>query len=265
MNLLEAFLYGLLSGFAEILPVSAAAHQELLRRVFGLDTAANGVDLMVHFAVLAVLIYSAVPELKQLRTVSVRGRSPRPGADLRLVRVAAVPLLLGFLGIRYVRFLGEQLPLLALMLLVNGLILYLPSRMLRGNKDARAMSGWDGLLLGIGGIAGIVPGLSRTGALLSVASARGADRQHGLKWALILSVPALTVLCLMDIAALISVGSGVSVGFLGALLALTGAAVGCYFGVKFLRYLSVKAGFSGFAFYCWGAALFAFVMYLTVV
>ena len=58
---------------------------------------------------------------------------------------------------------------------------------------------------------------------------------------------------------------GVSVGFLGALLALTGAAVGCYFGVKFLRYLSVKAGFSGFAFYCWGAALFAFVMYLTVV
>lgn len=265
MSLLEAFIYGLLSGFSEILPVSSAAHQELMKRVFGLDTPPNTVNFLVRLSVLAVLIYSSLPELKQLRGIPVGGRRPRPSADLRLVRTAAVPLLLGFLLVRYVRFLGERLPLLSLLLILNGLILYIPSRMLHGNKDARGMSGWDGLLLGFFGTAGTVPGISRTGVLLSVASARGADRRQGLKWMLILSVPALAVLCLMDLAALITLGSGAAVGFPGIVSAVSGAAVGCYFGIKLLRYLAVKAGFSGFAFYCWGVALFSFVMYLTVV
>lgn len=265
MGLLEAFIYGLLSGFAEILPVSAAAHQELLKRIFGLDAEPNSVKLMAHLSVLAVLIYSSLPELKQLRRVSVRGKRPRLSADFRLIRTAAVPLLLGFLLVRYVRFLGEQLPLLALMLALNGVILFVPSRILQGNKDARGMSGWDGLLLGFFGAAGTIPGISRAGVLLSVASARGAERRHGLKWMLILSIPALTVLSLMDLAAVFSAGGGVAVGFAGMLLVIAGAAAGCFFAIKLLRYLAVKVGFSGFAFYCWGVALFSFVMYLTIV
>ena len=265
MGLLESFVYGLLSGFAEILPVSAAAHQELMVRLFGMDGKPLAVNFLVHLAILVVLIGCCLPDIKRLRSYSVNGKRPRPSADSRLTRTAAVPLLLGFFLVPYIRVLEGSLPLLTLLLIANGLILYIPGRMLHGNKDARAMSALDSLLIGIVGVLGIVPGISRTGCLLSVSAARGADRQPALKWALLLSVPALLVLTVMDLVKLSSAGAVVAAGFLGSVIAIAGAAIGCYFGIKLLRYLSVKVGYSGFAYYSWGAALFLFVMYLTVV
>jgi hypothetical protein len=40
------------------------------------------------------------------------------------------------------------------------------------------------------------------------------------------------------------------------------AYIGAYFALIFLRFMSVKLGFSGFSYYCWGAALFAFILYM---
>ena len=37
MNFLECIIYGLLSGLAEFLPISATAHQTILRTLFGAD------------------------------------------------------------------------------------------------------------------------------------------------------------------------------------------------------------------------------------
>jgi hypothetical protein len=47
-------------------------------------------------------------------------------------------------------------------------------------------------------------------------------------------------------------------------LASLTAFVGSYLGITFIRFLAVKVGFSGFAYYSWGAALFAFILYLTI-
>ena len=265
MNLLESFIYGLLSGFTEILPISAEAHQEIFKRLFGMEGDPNTVNLLVHISVFVVLIVNCYPDFRVQRSISHRGKRPRLSADSRLVRTAAVPLILGFLLVRYVRYLGDQLPILSLMLILNGLILYVPCRMLQGNKTARAMSGWDGLLLGVTGIAGIIPGISRIGTLVSVGTARGAERSQALKWAFDLTIIALCAVIIMDFVVLFQDGTGVGVGFIRCIIAMVGAASGGYLGIKLLRYLAVKIGFSGFAFYCWGLSLFSFVMYLTVV
>ena len=58
MNWLESLLYGLVSGFAEFLPVSAAAHQALMKRLFGVDVQTGFLDFLVHAAVLAALCFS---------------------------------------------------------------------------------------------------------------------------------------------------------------------------------------------------------------
>ena len=49
------------------------------------------------------------------------------------------------------------------------------------------------------------------------------------------------------------------------ILSVLGAGCGSYFGIMLMRFLAVKVGFTGFAYYSWGAALFSFVMYLVVV
>lgn len=272
MNWLESILYGLVSGFAEFLPISSVAHQTLLKLLFGTGVNTGLQDFLTHLAILAVLLYSCRPILSgfdaQSRVVS-RGRRVSAGGspDMRLVRTASVPLLLSFLVYNMVLSFANGTLLLCVFFILNGIILFLPGRMLSGNKDARAMSGWDGLLIGLAASLGIVPGISRVGAALSTAAARGADKQHAMNWVLVLSIPALVVFVALDVFAIIAGGAGISTtsSVLNCILSMLGAGCGGYFGIMLMRFLSVKTGFTGFAYYCWGAAMFSFVLYLTVV
>ena len=269
MNWIESLLYGLVSGFAEFLPVSSAAHQILMSKLFGSEGSNNLQNLLVHLAGLAVLCYSCRSLLQEMnnRPVAVRSgrRTVRKPPDIRLVRTAAIPLLLGFLLYPKANSLVQSLVLPTVFFVVNGIILFIPSRMMSGNKDARGMSAFDSILIGISGALAVLPGISRVGSMISVAVARGADRQHALNWTLLLSVPALIVLIGFDLFGMFF-GGGIAVGvsILGYILSTAGAAVGGYFGIMLMRFLAVKAGFSGFAYYSWGAALFSFILYLIV-
>lgn len=273
MNLLESLLYGLVSGFTEILPVSAAAHGELFKRLFGIEGELYLPCLLARLAILGAVIFQCKTQIAEIYNVQTpsgkrknRGATVRT-ADMRLVRTAAVPMLLGFFLWRYAEPVRNNLLLLVPALIVNGLILYIPSRMLSGNKNAKAMSGWDGLLMGLCGVMGIVPGISRIGAIVSAACARGADKKNAINWALLLCIPALAVLLCLDIYGFMTVG-GVgfsSVGVFCGLFTLIGAAAGSFLGIYLMRFLAVKVGYSAFSYYSWGAALFIFVMYLVVV
>ena len=84
--------------------------------------------------------------------------------------------------------------------------------------------------------------------------------------ALILGIPALAVICALDIAALVMVGAaGITfILVLKGILAAAAAYIGTWSGITLVRFLSVKKGFSFFAYYCWGAALFVFILYLMI-
>ena len=49
---------------------------------------------------------------------------------------------------------------------------------------------------------------------------------------------------------------------ISGVLAVVFACIGARLGVILVRFLAVKTGFSGFAYYCWGAALFTFLIFL---
>jgi L-cysteine desulfidase len=51
---------------------------------------------------------------------------------------------------------------------------------------------------------------------------------------------------------------------LGYVLAALGAFLGASLSLHMMRSFSRKIGFSGFAYYCWGTALFTFIMYLSI-
>ncbi len=269
MNWLESILYGLISGFCEFLPVSASAHQILLAQLFGAGENLHLQNFLIHLATLLVLLYcyrqtfsGSIPIVSG-RSRNTRGRS----AEARLLRTAAFPLILAFLLYGKALSVVDNRLFLVLFFLLNGFILFLPSRLLTGNKDARAMSGWDGLIMGIAGALGILPGISRIGAFLSAASARGADKVSAVNWAIMLSVPAIIALLALDAFGMVSAGTGVEgiIGVFNSILSMAAAGVGTYFGIMLIRFLAVKAGFSGFAYYSWGAALFTFILYLVVV
>ena len=271
---MQSLLYGLISGATEFFPISAEAHRDLISLLFGVEVNPL-VDLLVHIGVLAALIISCIPQLARLRRERAllaipakrRRRQPDPAAlsNLRVLRTAFIPLLLGFAAWPFTHNLTQSMWISALMLTINGIVLYIAPYVPQGNKDASTVSGLDGLLMGLGSTLAMLPGISRIAAFTTTGILRGCQRRYVLDLVLLLSIPALIVLILFDVYFLIVAASAVSGAWvLSGVLAMVIAAPTAYLCIMFLRFLTVKVGFSGFAYYSWGAAMFIFILYLTI-
>ena len=154
--------------------------------------------------------------------------------------------------------------IVAPLLFLNGIILYVPMYLPAGNKDARSMSPLDALLIGIGGALAVLPGISRAAAITSVTAARGGEPKNGYNWFLVLSVPVLVILALFDLIALFAAGmNGMGFGvILQSVLAGITSFAGAFVAIHFVRIMLQKTGIFVFSYYCWGAAIFTFILYL---
>lgn len=274
MNWILSLIYGLLSGATEFLPVSSEAHRHLLGNLFGVEVNPI-VDILIHLGVLAALVISCIPQLTRLRrerallAIPAKRRKRQPDTtalnNLRFLRVAFVPIFLGFAAWPFTHSLTKSLWISALMLTINGIVLYIAPYVPQGNKDASTVSGLDGLLMGLGAALAMLPGISRIAAFTTTGILRGCQRRYALDMGLLLCIPALIILILFDVYFIIAGGFAVTGAWiLSGVLAMVIAAPTAYLCIMFLRFLSVKVGFSGFAYYSWGAAMFIFILYLTI-
>lgn len=274
MNLFESIIYGLVSGLAEIFPVSAQANQMVLRQFFGVAQKEPIRDLLVHIAIFAAILLACRGMFAKIRREQVIAHRMRRNPsqirtlkgvyDMRLVRTAAPIMLVGMLGNLLFKDIYQNRPLFSLLLLINGALILIPTYMHQGNRDARTMTGLDGMLIGFAAALSAIPGISRNGVIMFMTLIREADKNNGVIWALILSVPAMVMLALLDIIAMFTVGIG-SITFMvlvGYLLSMVFAFIGAYFGVTFIRMLITRSDYSVFAYYDFGLALLSFVLYL---
>ena len=79
MNLLQNLIMGFVSGFAELLPISAEAHRAILCRLFGVESEGSLFRLLIHIACLAAVIYGCRNEIRHIRRV--RRLMKRDGID----------------------------------------------------------------------------------------------------------------------------------------------------------------------------------------
>ena len=273
MNWLESLIYGLISGVSEFLPISSSGHQQILLSLFGINERDPVRDLFTHLAMLLAIVISnksLIDLVKRERSVSRKNRNSvrqnmRALLDWRLVRNSVLPLLITMFLLRFIISPSNSLLITVIFFAINGFILYLPNRMMQGNKDARSMTGLDSTLLGCSGAISIFPGISRLGCTYSVAVIRGADRKHAVSWSLILSIYALAIICVLDLFSIFSTGAP---GFWGNLFTYILSGITAYLGsnlsISAIRFLVVRPSNNGFAYYSWGASLFTFILYLTI-
>ena len=275
LNWLESLLIGLVSGLTDILPVSAQAHKAILLKLFGLSSEPVILRFMIHVATFAGLYYCCQGHImrisRQLRLAKVpKKRRKRPLdtrtlMDHKLLQMAAIPTLLAFFLYQKTSVWNHSLNWIALFVLLNAVIMYLPILLPSGNKDSRSFSPLEGLLIGLGGATAIIPGISSVGSTLTLLQLRGADRGFALDTALLLHMAVSAAMAVMDIVTMATVGIGlISFGaIVYCILAAAAAFCGAFLGIKVLRIRAVNIGFNIFAFYNLGLALFSFILFLT--
>lgn len=270
MNWLQSILYGLVCGFSEFIPVSASAQGQILQQLFG-TTGNDAVrDLLIHIFSLAAFMIAWRNPLETIRQATYQpvrrtghGRTIRVNPDSRFVRACVLPMLLVMVLCFY--FKGkDSLTSTAVALLINGIILYVPERILRGNKSAKGMSTMDAWIVGAASALCVIPGFSRVGMGLSAAQILGADKKHGMNWAYMLCVPALLLMIGADLVAIVFGGQSLllTTGFWGYTLIGIFSFVGSYLSVYLMKNIILHRASTVFAYYAWGSALFAFILYL---
>ena len=270
----ESLLLGIVTGLAEILPVSAQAHNRILVKFIGRGDTGPLLNLFMHLGVLAALYLSSHPHILKMIRAKKMSRIPkrkrkrpldtRSMMDLSLLQTMLLPVVLTLLVWRSLESLASNTIIMATLLFLNGLILYIPQFLPSSNKDCRTLSRVEGLLMGLGGGLFAIPGLSGMGAALSVASVTGVDRKYGLNMILMMNMGILGGKVIYDVLDIISASiGGLSIlVIIYYLLAAAASFAAAFVAIRILRYLADSNGYAPFAYYSWGLALFTFVLSL---
>ena len=276
LNWLQSALLGLISGLTDILPVSAQAHRALLLKFFGVRETPDLLALLLHLSVFAALYLSSRGQFVKMNRARALARVPKRKRrrpldtksmmDWSLLKTMLVPAVLGLFLSRYVRHWETNLVMLAVFLFVNGLILYIPQFLPTSNRDSRTLSRVEGLLMGLGAAASVIPGNSSVGIVISIASICGVERVYGLNMALLVKLFMMVGLMVYDVLGLITGGLGALSAALvfRYLLAAVLSFAGSMLGIRLLRRIASNSGYSLFGVYCWGLALFTFILNLVV-
>lgn len=275
LSLIESLIYGLVSGVADILPVSGQAHRNLILQILG-ETGDSPIRIfMIHIGILSALYYSCqnhilrmirakklaqIPKRRRKRPLDVRSLM-----DFSLLKTMAIPVIPALLLYGKTSALADRRILVAVLLFLNGIILYVPQFLPGSNRDSRTLSRVEGLWMGLGGALSVLPGIAATGAGTALGSVSGVEKKYALDMTLLMCMVLTAGYMVYDLLAIIGTGlSGFSfASLISCVLSGVASFAGAWVGIRLMRFLAANRGYGIFAMYCWGLALFTFILNLT--
>ena len=187
-----ATLLGTIQGLTEFLPISSTAHLRIAPALLHRADAGAAFTAVLQLGTLvAVILYFARELLAMLVGVF---RDPR-GKDGRLaLYLVAGTIPIGVAGIAFKQVIvgdARSLWVVASALVGVGVVMWLVdvrAAQRRGEDDLRLR---DALLIGCAQACALIPGVSRSGATMTMALALGLRREAAARFSFLLSIPAI--------------------------------------------------------------------------
>lgn len=197
MTLLESILYGITQGITEFLPISSSAHLALLPKFLNFKDPGAFFDLSLHLGTaLAIMLYFrtevkavCVDSLSILKARSIKTTSQAFSFNLIIATITTVIFALALKGPaleygRSVIFIGVNFIVFGLlMLLADTLGATLPLGLMEKVQKKRAF------FIGLGQVLALFPGVSRSGATLTMGRIMGLNRTESTRFSFLLSLP----------------------------------------------------------------------------
>ncbi len=248
----QAIILGVVQGLTEFLPVSSSAHLVFFQSLFELKEPPMFFDVMLHVGtLLAVVVYlrrDILNIIQGIRTKLTGEKGNEEGARLfLLVLLGTIPT--GIIGLAFKDWfesLFSQPLTVGIMLLVTGSFLWFTRWAKKNGKKIMNMKVIDSILIGIAQGVAIIPGISRSGATISMGLFCGVDRELSGKFSFLLSIPAILGATFLE-SRKIDSSQEIWPVLIGALVAF---GVG-YFSLKILMRIIRIGKMAKFSYYCW--------------
>jgi len=198
LDFFKAVVLGLLQGLTEFLPISSSAHLRIFPELFGWGDPGAAFTAVIQIGTeLAVLIYFrkdiwriATAWLRSLVKPELRGTF-----DSRMgwfIIVGSVPIVIaGVLLKDIIEQDFRNLWIIGTTLVVFGIVLGIADKAGDSSKAIGQMTLRNAVLMGLAQMLALVPGVSRSGATISMGRFLGYDREAATRFAFLLAIPAV--------------------------------------------------------------------------
>ena len=188
MDFIQILILSIIQGVTEFLPISSQSHLILTSYFLGLKDQGLGFDIALHFgSLIAILIYYR-KEIKNLLSLTDQGLN-----YLKLIIIGSIPLpIIGLLFIDVVSQNMRSIFSIASMTILFAVILYLADAKKKEVVTKFAnISIYTIIFIGLMQTLAIMPGVSRSGIVITAALLANFTRQDSIKIAFLLSIPAI--------------------------------------------------------------------------
>ena len=188
MDFVQILILSIIQGITEFLPISSQSHLILTSKLLGMSDQGLSFDIALHAGSLMAIIIYYRKEITKIMSISDEGIQ-----YLKLIIIGSIPL--PIIGLLFVDIVSENLRTIntiAFMTIVFALLLYFAERRNYENKNSFAtLSFFTIIFIGFMQTLAIMPGVSRSGIVITAALLLNYSREDSIKIAFLLSIPAI--------------------------------------------------------------------------
>jgi undecaprenyl-diphosphatase len=237
----QAAILGVVQGATEFLPVSSSAHLILARLFFGFDGDKFGLtfDVACHIGTLiAVLIYFRAEVIRLVAALPRIFDLKDPDARLIwLLAIGTLPAVVA--GLLFKHRIEDHLrtpAIAAAMLAAGGLLFFVADAAGSDTRPESSLTFGEAFLIGCAQAVALIPGVSRSGATITVALLIGLRRAEAARFIFLLAIPAILGAAGSEAPKLLKAGMGDTASLF--VIGIVMSAIVGYAAVKyFVRYL----------------------------
>ncbi|HUF29290.1 MAG TPA: undecaprenyl-diphosphate phosphatase [Gemmatimonadaceae bacterium] len=195
MSVFQAFVLGIIQGLAEFLPISSSAHLALTPWLLGWPEAGLAFDTSLHLGTLAAVLWYFQEEWRRLAASAwelARTRQVTTESHRRVIFLIIATIPGGIAGL-LLEDLAESIfraPVVTgIALIALGLLLWAVDRWAAHARPLGTMQWRDALLFGLAQVVALVPGVSRSGATMTMGRGLRFTREGAAVFSFLMSMP----------------------------------------------------------------------------
>jgi undecaprenyl-diphosphatase len=273
LEFLEAVLLGVVQGLTEFLPVSSSGHLLLGQYFLGLDQDRFGLpfDVALHLGTLVAVVAFFWRDLLRMARAFARSLSPgeRNLADpdqwlAYLILASTVPAgLIGFFLEGFFETAVRSPWVVVFNLVLIGVLFIVGEAVGAKTRRADKLRFVEAVGIGLAQAAALVPGVSRSGATITLGLFLGLRREEAARFSFLMSVPIIAGAGTLQLAEVAAQGMDRSQALMFAAGFVSSAVVG-YLTIRFFLRFVVHHSLRAFAYYRFALAAVAATLLLVL-
>ncbi|MDO8736863.1 MAG: undecaprenyl-diphosphate phosphatase [Thermoleophilia bacterium] len=250
MEIWQAIILGIIEGITEFLPISSTGHMTIAEQLLGLtvdDPAVTGFTAVIQIgAIAASIVYFRHDLIRLLKAWFGGIFSPaKRGFDYKLgwyIIAGSIPIgIVGFAAKDIIKGPLRSVWVVAAALFVWSGVMFYAERIARQRRTEDQLRLKDTVVIGLAQCLALIPGVSRSGATISVGLMRDIDRVTATRLSFFLAIPALTAAGIYELKDALSESIGVTPLIVGTLVSFVVAYASIAWLLKFVSHHTLAA------------------------